>query len=157
MNPNNTEPSEKMPQESVDIDNLLQIIDNGCPANCADCRYSAGMEFECHVLEECGKAIRLLQKQLEETKAQREDVTQILHSYRHICGERTPEDLNRLVTAESEGRCVISPFKVHDTVRHKTEKWSGTVEEVVFNGVGLTLYIASGGYSGYYVPDELTR
>lgn len=157
MSQNITETAEKTPQESVDIDGLLQIIDNGCSASCADCRYSAGVEFECHVLEECGKAIRLLQKQLEETKAQLEDITQILHSYRHICGERTPEELNRLVTAESEGRCAISPFKIHDTVRHKTEKWSGTVEEVVFNDVGLTLYVNSGGYSGYYVPDELTK
>lgn len=96
-----------------------------------------------------------LRNKLKETEAARDDALTLLHAYRHICGEHTPDELSRLVQADDDGRCIIAPFKVGQTVRHKTEKWLGQVDEITLNDKGLTLFVSSGGYTGYYPPDAL--
>lgn len=101
-------------------------------------------------------AIQLLckTKALEEEK---QDSLELLHSYRHICGEHTPDELSRLVQADDDGRCLVIPFKIGQTVRHKTEKWIGQVDEITLNNEGLMLFVSSGGYTGYYPPDVLEK
>lgn len=94
-----------------------------------------------------------LRDNLKKVEAERDDILAILHSYRHICGERTPDELSRLVQADEEGRCLVIPIKVGQTVRHKTENWIGQVSEITLNNEGTSLFVSSGGYTGYYPPD----
>lgn len=57
-----------------------------------------------------GDAIRVisdLSNCLEKAEKERDDALELLHSYRHICGETPPERLSELVQADREGRCAI--------------------------------------------------
>ena len=60
------------------------------------------------------RAISDLSNCLEKAEKERNDALELLHSYRHICGETPPERLSELVQADREGRCVVSPCKVGD-------------------------------------------
>ena len=47
------------------------------------------------------------------------------------------------------------PCEIGTNVWHKTEHWNGTVKEIAINDTGIYLFVVSGGYNGYYRPDEL--
>lgn len=142
---------------TVDCEKLLRDIAAGCKEECADCEYSKGTEFECSILNDCAQSIAALVAQVERLRAERDDALELLHSYRHICGEYTPDALSRLVQADCDGRCLVLPFKVGQTVRHKTEGWTGQVNEITLNNEGLMLFVSSGGYAGYYPPSMLDK
>lgn len=64
-----------------------------------------------------GDAIRVisdLSNCLEKAEKERDDALELLHSYRHICGETPPERLSELVQADREGRCVVLQYKKND-------------------------------------------
>ena len=98
-----------------------------------------------------------LYEQLKKAEQEKQDVLSILHSYRHICGEHTPDELSRLVQADEDGRCLVAPFKIGQTVKHKTENWIGQVNEIAWNDEGLMLFVSSGGYTGYYPPGAFEK
>lgn len=57
-----------------------------------------------------GDAIRVisdLSNCLEKAEKERDDALELLHSYRHICGETPPERLSELVQADREGHVHI--------------------------------------------------
>ena len=66
------------------------------------------------ILEDAIQAISDLNSRLEKAEKERDDALELLHSYRHICGETPPERLSEMVQADREGRCVVSPCKVGD-------------------------------------------
>lgn len=49
------------------------------------------------------------------------------------------------------------PFKIGETVTHKTQKWYGEIMEIIWNSDGIMLYVSSGGYTDYVRPDEIER
>lgn len=110
-----------MPEEkrTPDYEKLLRDISEGCKENCADCDYSKGTEFECSILNECAQAISALRAQVEKVTAERDDALEMLHSYRHICGEHTPDELSLLVQANDEGRCFIMPAEDEQARRQR--------------------------------------
>lgn len=61
------------------------------------------------------RAISDLSNCLEKAEKERNDALELLHSYRHICGETPPERLSELVQADREGRCVVLPVKPRET------------------------------------------
>lgn len=96
-----------------------------------------------------------LQKRLEKAEKEKNDILAILHSYRHICGEKSPKELNKLIEAEDKGRCFISPFRIGQTVSHKTKKWTGEILEIIWNSDGVMMFVSTGGYTEYVRPSEL--
>jgi hypothetical protein len=57
--------------------------------------------------------------------------------------------------AEEQGRLVVLPCKIGDSVDGKIGNWFGTVEEISINSDGMFLYVASGGYNHLVKPDEV--
>ena len=96
-------------ETTPDCDKLLRDIQAGCHENCADCDYSKGIEFECSILSECAQAIAALQAKTERLTAERDDALELLHAYRHICGEREPNELSQLLTYSHSLRSGILP------------------------------------------------
>lgn len=138
-----------------DCDKLLRDIQAGCHENCADCDYSNGTEFECSMLNDCAQVIAALQAKTEQLTAERDDVLELLHAYRHICGEREPNELSRLVTADNEGRCMVVPFQIEQKVQHSIKGWRGKVKEIVWNKDGLIVYVVCDEVVECVRPDEL--
>lgn len=139
-----------------DCDKLLHDIRNGCVEECANCDYSRGVEFECQLLNDCAQAIEALKEQVKKITAERDDILEMLHSYRHICGERDPSELSRLVTADDEQRCMILPYQIGQTVQHRIEGWTGKVKEFVWNEDGLVLYVAGDDFIRCVWPGDMT-
>lgn len=75
-----------------------------------------------------------------------------LQAYRAL---GTVKDLSALVKARDEGRVVVLPCKVGDTVYAIDNSWSGTVGEIVINDDGITLYIRCGGGEFYARPNDV--
>lgn len=142
-------------ETTPDCDKLLRDIQAGCHENCADCDYSKGIEFECSILSECAQAIAALQAKTERLTAERDDTLELLHAYRHICGEREPNELSQLVTADDEGRCMVVPFQIEQKVRHGVKGWTGRVKEFIWNSDGLAVYVACDECTECVRPDEL--
>ena len=59
------------------------------------------------IMRDAIRVISDLSNRLEKAEKERDDALELLHSYRHICGETPPERLRELVQADQEGRYII--------------------------------------------------
>lgn len=59
----------------------------------------------------------------EKAERERAEELELLHSYRHICGEKTPEDLERLIDAQDYiDKMVFDMYKLLLSVRNAVQK-----------------------------------
>ena len=65
------------------------------------------------------------------------------------------EELQSYRDLEEQGRLMILPCKIGDSVDNKRYNWFGTVEEISINSDGVFLYVVSGGYNHLVKPDEV--
>ena len=65
------------------------------------------------------------------------------------------EELQRYRDLEEQGRLMVLPCKIGDSVDNKRYNWFGTVEEISINSDGVFLYVVSGGYNHLVKPDEV--
>lgn len=67
------------------------------------------------------------------------DNMDMLHAYRHICAGREPEHISELLQAEQDGRLVVLPCKVGDTVYRVIRAKNGSGHVAPANVSGLHL------------------
>ena len=72
----------------------------------------------------------------------------------NYCGAAI-DKLAEYENAEEQGRLIVLPCKIGDTVDGKIGNWFGTVEEISINSDGIFLYVTSGGYNHLVKPDEV--
>lgn len=95
-------------------------------------------------IEPCDYAV--VRASYEEAERAKKDLSSVMD----ILGEHI-----ELIKANNDGRVVVLPCKIGDTVDGKIGNWFGTVEEISINNDGIFLYVASGGYNHLVKPDEV--
>lgn len=106
------------------------------------------------ILEDAIQAISDLNSRLDKAEKERDDALELLHSYRHICGETPPERLSELVQADREGRCVVLQYKKNDvaySIKHNPFIRKEVIRQILVNTEdGIVWYH---GINDFWEPD----
>lgn len=86
----------------------------------------------------------------EKAERERDEALEILHSYRHICGEMPPEQLSKLVEAHRDGRCAVLPSGGY-TDKDGENALKSAMNTCFYHNNPVTRYIADA------VAEKLTR